>query len=45
MRLVGVRGLGPRTSSLSVKCSNQLSYTPLIELLNSLEFYQNISMK
>ncbi len=26
--MVGVRGLEPRTSSLSVKCSNQLSYTP-----------------
>ena len=27
--MVGVRGFEPRTSSLSVKCSNQLSYTPL----------------
>ena len=26
--MVGVTGLEPVTSSLSVKCSNQLSYTP-----------------
>ena len=31
--MVGVRGLEPRTSSLSVKCSNQLSYTPANKLL------------
>ena len=28
--MVGVRGLEPRTSSLSVTRSNQLSYTPFI---------------
>jgi hypothetical protein len=27
-RMVGLRGLEPLTSSLSVKCSNQLSYNP-----------------
>ena len=28
-RVVGVTGFEPVTSSLSVKCSNQLSYTPV----------------
>ena len=34
LRLVGVTGFEPVTSSLSVKCSNQLSYTPVPRILN-----------
>ena len=34
LRLVGILGLGPRTSSLSVTRSNQLSYMPKKETTN-----------
>ena len=32
-KMVGICGLEPQTSSLSVTRSNQLSYIPIIELL------------
>ena len=33
-KMVGISGLEPETSSLSVTRSNQLSYIPIIEMLN-----------
>ncbi len=40
--MVGMRGLEPRTSSLSEKRSNQLSYTP--ERENSINFSSTVKI-
>jgi hypothetical protein len=39
-KMVGVRGVEPRTLRLSSACSNQLSYTPKLELLVELRRFE-----
>ena len=45
-RMVGTRGLEPRTSSLSEKRSNQLSYAPeIFKILKKIFFSSNFLKK